>query len=49
MTEMVCVRKRGDEIRGSRELAGERGEGLELVDDDVLVAVDALEDAARED
>src|SRR5829696_3452502 len=49
VAEMVRVRERRDEIRRAGELACERRQRLELVDEDVLVLLDPFEDSPRED
>src|SRR5262245_19729127 len=46
VSEVVSFGERRDEIGRARELPRERCEGLELADDDVLVPLHALEDAA---
>src|SRR5206468_12605961 len=49
VAEVMGVRERRDEIGRAGELAGDRSQRLERPDDDVLVALDALEGAVRQD
>src|SRR5438105_13093173 len=48
MAEVVGARERAPDLGVARDATRERAERLELLDDEVLVALDALEAAARE-
>ena len=43
MPEVVCARQRAPDLRLARDPAGQWAQRLELLDDEVLVALDAFE------